>query len=66
MDRETHQRFLDYRERHSYFGKKTTLLGNAEFVALDAEYNALEDKGDKRDDEEEARYVELAKVLFRD
>ena len=66
MDRDTHQRFLDYRERHAYFGAKNPLLGRDDFVKADAELNALEAKGDARDDEEEARFVELAKLLFRD
>lgn len=66
-DREVHARYLDYRERHGYFGANKKLLGMAEFTALDAEHNALEAKGeDGRDDEEEARFQELSQVLFRD
>ena len=66
MDRATHQRFLEYRERHEYFGGKNPILSNVEFVAADAEYNALDAKGEGREDEEEVRYAELAKILFRD
>jgi hypothetical protein len=67
VDRETHARYLEYRERHRYFGGSTKMLGAAEFEPLDREQRALDMKGeDARDDEEEARYVELSKVLFRD
>ncbi|MGH7284934.1 MAG: hypothetical protein ACRELY_25690 [Polyangiaceae bacterium] len=66
MDRDTHQRFLDYRERHEYFGGKSALLGREDFLRADLELNELEAKGEARDDEEEARFVELAKLLFRD
>jgi len=67
MDRETHKRFLDYRERFVYFGDKTKpQLGRDEFADADAEQRALEAKGEARDDEEEARFVELSKLLLRD
>jgi hypothetical protein len=66
MDRETHARYLDYREKHQYFGGKSPMLGNAEFAAADKELNELLAKGEKRDDEEEARYEELATLLHRD
>ena len=66
MYRDTHQSFLDYRERHEYFGAKNPRLGRDDFVKADAELNELEAKGDARDDEEEARFEELAKLLFRD
>ncbi len=66
MDRATHQRFLDYRERHEYFGGKRRILSNIEFVAADAEHSALEAKGEARDDEEEVRFADLAELLFRD
>ncbi len=66
-DPAVHKRYLEYRERHEYFGKATKLLGWVEFVPLDAEHNALDTKGeDNRDDEEAARFEELASVLFRD
>jgi hypothetical protein len=66
-DPQVHKRYLDYRDRHAYFGKLTKLLSMAEFIPLDAEHNALDAKGeDGRDDEETARFEEVSKVLFRD
>jgi hypothetical protein len=65
MDPLQHKRFLDYRERHVYFGAGKRMLAAEEFVALDAEQRALEAK-DPRTDEEEARFVELCVLLFRD
>lgn len=67
MDPTTHKRFLDYRERFTYFGAgaKLTMLGATEFAELDAELQKLE--GDAaRDDEDEARLTELRRVLLRD
>jgi len=67
IDREVHARYLDYTDRHGYFGANKKLLGMAEFVPLDAEQMALDAKGeDARDDEEEARFQELSAILFRD
>ena len=66
MDRETHARYLEYREKHVYFGGKKPMLGNAEFAVADKELNELEAKGDKREDEEEVRYEELSTLLHRD
>lgn len=66
MDPDTHRRYLDYRDRHGYFGATTPMLSREDFVKADAEHRALEDKGESRDDEEEARWVELSKLLFRD
>ena len=66
VDPETHQRFLDYRDRHGYFGSTAPLLTREQFLAADAEQRELEAKGDRRDDDEEARWVELSKLLFRD
>jgi hypothetical protein len=66
-DRQTHKRYLEYRERHGYFGKAEKLLTLAEYIPLEKELAELEAKGeDGRDDEEEARFAEVAKVLFRD
>jgi hypothetical protein len=66
-DPAVHKRYLDYRDRHEYFGKLLKLLTMAEFVPLDAEQRELEAKGeDGRDDEEEARFEEVSRVLFRD
>ncbi|HVJ94322.1 MAG TPA: hypothetical protein VM580_31255 [Labilithrix sp.] len=66
MDPETHKRFLEYRDRHRYFGATTPLLTREQFLAADAEQRELEGKGDRRDDEEEERWLELSKLLFRD
>jgi hypothetical protein len=67
-DPAVHKRYLDYRERHAYFGNQLTkLLGIAEFLPLDAEHLELATKGEEgRDDDEEARFEEVARVLFRD
>jgi hypothetical protein len=69
MDPRVHKRFLDYRELHAAFGSVSSappLLFEA-FAAAEAEQTALEAKGeDGRTDEEEARYVELTKLLHRD
>ena len=66
MDPLVHKRYLDYRERHAYFGKSKAMLTMAEFEAADAEARALDAKGKSRDDEEEARFAELLTVLLRD
>lgn len=67
MDPETHQRFLEYRDRHSYFGATTPLLTREQFLAADAEQRELDAKGEGgRDDEEEERWAELSKTLLRD
>ena len=65
-DAHVHKRFLDYRERHQYFGKNIRILDYEEFAKLDEEQRTLDRKGDLRDDEEEARWVELTRALFRD
>jgi hypothetical protein len=67
VDPLVHKRFLEYRDLHEYFGKKIPKLDAASFVKADAEQRVLDAKGEKgRDDEEEARYVELSKILLRD
>jgi hypothetical protein len=66
MDRRVHKRYLDYRERHGYFGWKKPLLNAADYVRLDAEAEVLEAKGESRDDEEEERYAAILHVLLRD
>jgi hypothetical protein len=66
VDPETHKRFLAYRDKHGYFGATTPLLGREAFLAADKEHLELDAKGERRDDDEEARYEELAKLLFRD
>lgn len=69
MDATTHKRFLEYRERYVYFGAETRqpVLPAHEFAVADAEQRALAALGeDGRDDEAEARFLELSKRLFRD
>ncbi len=66
MDRRVHKRYLDYRERHGYFGWRKPLLSSADYVRLDQEAAALEAVGDARDDEEEERWRALLYVLLRD
>ena len=67
IDRQAHKRYLEYRDRHSYFGKVERLLTLAEYIPLEIELSALELKGeDHRDDEEEARFAIVARILFRD
>jgi len=67
MDPEVHKRFLRYREAHAYFAQKgQQQLGAADFEAADAEQRALEAVGAGRSDEQEARFVELTLLLFRD
>jgi hypothetical protein len=69
MDPSTHKRFLEYRERYTYFGGETKqpILSPDEFTAADTEQRLLDAQGEEgRDDEEEARFVELSKRLFRD
>ncbi len=69
MDRDVHARFLRYREAYDYFaktGQNQPQLDMKAFEAADAEQVALEKKGHARTDEEEARFVELTVLLFRD
>jgi len=68
MDPDQHKRFLDYRDRHVYFGKESGRppLSMDEFAKMDTEQRALEARGDARDDEEEARFAQLCQLLFRD
>ncbi len=67
MDRATHTRFLDYREKFTYFGRGGAVCMDAEsFAAADKEQRELAAKGETRDDEEEERFAELSKILFRD
>jgi len=66
MDRTTHQRYLDYRDRHGYFGARLKLLGMEEFEKLDREHAELAAREGSRDDDEEARFEELSKILLLD
>ena len=66
-DPKVHKRYLDYRERHGYFGAKLKMLDYTSFEELEREHASLSAKGDDgRDDEEEARFTELSKVLLCD
>lgn len=67
-DPAVHKRYLEYREKHAYFGNQITkLLTMAEFSPLDAEHRALDAQGEEgRDDDGQARYDEVAALLFRD
>lgn len=66
MDSATHKHFLEYRDRYVYFGSGKRQLTAEEFPAIHAEQLMLESLGDARNDEEEARFVELCTLLFRD
>ncbi len=65
MDPATHKRYLDYRQKHEYFGRQLRMLAMDEFAKLDAEHRVLDAK-EPRDDEEEARWEELSQLLLRD
>jgi hypothetical protein len=67
MDPAVHKRFLEYRERFVYFGRGgLVILTKDEFVVADAEQRTLESKGEARDRDEEERFVDLSRLLFRD
>ena len=66
VDPQTHKRYLDYRGRFEYFGRQKVILSATDFSAYDAEARTLQAKGDARDDEDEARLVELRAVLLLD
>ena len=67
MDRATHARFLDYREKFTYFGRGAMVqMDAATFEAADREQRDLAARGETRDDEEEARFEELTSLLLRD
>jgi hypothetical protein len=62
-----HKRFLAYREAHEYFGRNVPRLDAARFAELDAEFRALDARGEAaRTGEEQARFGELARLLLRD
>ncbi len=65
MTPEKHRQYLDYLAQHEYFGRRLQKLGMAEFEAFDREYQELASRT-TRDDEQEARFDELAKLLLRD
>lgn len=61
----SHKRYLDYRERHSYFGGRLALLSMGEFDAAERELAELSAKA-RRDDDDDARIAELERMLLRD
>jgi hypothetical protein len=65
VDPRTHKRYLDYRERHAYFGRQLALLTMQEFAEADREHAELAAKP-RRDDEDDARLEELERLLLRD
>ena len=66
-DPAVHKRYLEYRDKHGYFGKDTAQLTMAQFETLEGEFLLLEAKGEHaRDDEEHERWEDLARLLFRD
>ncbi len=68
FDPGVHRRYLDYRDKHAYFGHTlTALLTAVEFTLLDAEFFVLQAIAEAdRDDEQARRLEELASLLFRD
>lgn len=68
MDRDTHRRFLQYRESFPYWNSPSTkMLGRDEFIALDAELRELDEKGKDHWDATDIRRVAvLRKKLLRD
>jgi hypothetical protein len=70
MDRDLHKRYIDYREKHVYFGhpdgRQTPVLTPEVFAEADAELRALRAKGKERSAAEEARFLDLEKLLFFD
>jgi hypothetical protein len=61
-----HKRFLDYRDRHRYFGGGAPPLDFDAFAKAEEEFRALEALGDARSDEDEVRFAELMTKLHRD
>ncbi len=61
-----HKRFLDYRDKHVYFGRDMKIFDLPTFTTFDAEYYELRARGEDRDDDQEARLEELAHLLHRD
>jgi hypothetical protein len=66
MDPKVHKRYLDYRDRHVYFGRKKAMMSGVDFEPLDAEYQVLLQKGESRDDEEDARFADVCSKLHLD
>jgi len=65
MDRALHKRYLDYRDAFEYFGRNMTRLTAEQFARAEEELRALDAKSTRRDADEEARWKELERILFR-
>jgi len=70
MNRSLHKRYIDYREKHVYFGhpdgRQTPVLSPEAFTEADAEYGILRTKGKARTPAEEKRFLVLETLLFFD
>jgi hypothetical protein len=70
MNRSLHKRYIDYREKHVYFGhpdgRQTPVLSPEAFTEADAEFRALTGKGKDRTAAEEKRFLALETLLFFD
>jgi hypothetical protein len=66
MNPSVHKRYLDYRDRHVYFGRKKPMMSATDFEPLDGEYQTLLQAGEARDDEEDARFAEVCSLLHLD
>lgn len=68
MDRETHRRFLQYREAFPYWNAPSAkMLSREEFITLDAELVALEARGrDSWSGDDARRAGALKRRLLRD
>lgn len=70
MNRALHKRYIDYREKHVYFGhpfgKQTPVLGPEDFARADAELGALKAKTTARTARDEERLLELMTLLLLD
>lgn len=66
VDHDTHKRYLDYRETHGYFGRSSPVMTAEQFAQAEISWAELAAKGDRRDDDEEARFVALSRALFKD
>jgi hypothetical protein len=70
MNRALHKRYVDYREKHVYFGhpfgKNTPVLGPEDFARAEAELDALKAKAKARTAGDEDRLLELMTLLLLD
>ncbi len=66
MNTRDHSDYLDYRDRHVYFGQNKPPMTFEAFAPLELEWRELESLGDARSAEQELRYVELSQALHHD